>query len=447
MTYHIADYKNYLAKLKKFQEIGWVKRYLYLKKRPNFWTITEYGRVESPKDRSAHETRISKMIRWLLDANESHQLGNIFAKQLIKLIGGNYTYSSHKNTQIKAVTEYKYIDILYQDLSQNICLAIEVKQYAEEGKSEDGESQLDRYERIVKALSEKKELHPYYIYLTPLKDKPSNKKWLPVGYQEFIKIIDDVIAKHLAKCDDSYVEDTKKIITDFRDELQRSLDIKKRDNHSIHKELSPKERELTLLLADEITQGANSMHMDQLKEINVDETLDLKELILLTREFIYAQDHSPNDEVKILIRKIYNYLSKDKQLDTNLDTRYTVEETATTLKEDLLRSHNLDFLTLKLTSRGQGLNIYRKDFKYRIYMSGGRHGTFPSDGIHLRKEPIDNFRQDAKCVKKEQFNVKNHLILEDKLLDENDNIITLEQLIEGYVIPAIKELNDFITGE
>ena len=86
MTFQTEDYIEYLEKVNGLKKIDWVQNYLNLKKKPNFWTILEYGEIASANQKSSHEIRYSKMLRWLLDANENHNLGNIFAHELIKKI-------------------------------------------------------------------------------------------------------------------------------------------------------------------------------------------------------------------------------------------------------------------------------------------------------------------------------------------------------------------------
>lgn len=443
MTYTSKDYENYLEKLKEFNELNWVKNYLELKVKPNFWTIIEYGRYDSSKDRSAHETRMSKMIRWMMDPNENHNLGNIFAYKLVSLLGGDYEYCLHKNKEIKTIAEYKDIDIFYKDLSRKMCLAIELKQHAKEGQTKGGISQLDKYESIVENLAIEKGLETYYIFLTPLKDIPTNKKWHALGYQELIDLINEVNNDYILKSNSPYLEDTQKIIMDFRDELQRTLDIYIKDNSHITTKLTIKERELTSLLAKEIREDTNSKHMDRLMKINKEGDLNIKELIFLVDEHIYVQDHSPNDEVKILIRKIYNYLSEDKILDTVHLKEYPVKETKTKLKLDLVNSTGIKFTKMELTrGKGQGINMYTGDGKRRIYMSGDTHGRFPNDGVQLLKNPNDGSRIDSEILKIRSFQVKDNLILENKLYDKNRNLVGFDQFMEDYVVPALEELSN-----
>ena len=179
MNMTVKEYEAYLEKLKEFRELAWVNNYLELKKKPNFWTVIEYGRYNSSKDKSAHETRMSKMIRWMMDPNENHGLGNVFAYKLMKWLDEDYNYCPNINKEIKTIAEYKDIDVFYKDNSQKVCLAIELKQHAKEGETSGGISQLDKYEDIVEKLSGKNNLKAHYIFLTPLKEEPTNK----IGYQ------------------------------------------------------------------------------------------------------------------------------------------------------------------------------------------------------------------------------------------------------------------------
>ena len=53
MTYNSRFYQDYLEKLQGFKQVNWVKNYLDLKSRPNFWTILEYGQVLA-RDKDHH---------------------------------------------------------------------------------------------------------------------------------------------------------------------------------------------------------------------------------------------------------------------------------------------------------------------------------------------------------------------------------------------------------
>lgn len=450
MTYSISDYQAYLEKLEKIQEIDWVKNHLYLMKKPNFWTILEYGKEQvKSKERSSHEIRTSRMIRWLLDANGTHNLGNIFAHKLIQLIGGEYHYRPTKNEKIKVIAEYNDIDVFLTDQSQNVYLAIEVKQFAKEGITSGSKSQLDKYEEIVESLRSKNDniYQPYYIFLTLLKEQPSNKNWHPLGYEELIAIINEVYEEFMISSDDPFIEDTKKIVLDFKDDLQRTVDFLKKDHIEIKSQLSEKDIELTKIFAKEIEEGTDSAHLEKLRVLDNDKDIEIKELIQIIKDYLYAQDHTPNESVRILIRKIHNYLSGGIKLDTDLSTSYTVKQSTAPIKAEIIERYNLEFDKISLTrGKGQGLYLYHKNENYRIYFSGDTHGDFPNHNVQLLEivKPRNKIIEVSKHLPNNQFIVQEDLIHNNRIKFHNGNEIDLETLIEEHILKAIKELNDLL---
>lgn len=447
MTTKNEFYENYLEKLNNFRNVNWVKNHMALSKKPNFWTIIEYGEDAGPNKKSSHEIRYSKMLRWLLDANENHQLGNIFAHKLMKLIDVDYSYSPSKNKAIKATTEaLEDIDIFYKDLSENICIAIELKQFTKEHQSTGYRSQLDKYEHVVEKFIDKskKMIKPFYIYLTALKEDPSNDNWHAVGYKQLIEIIEEVSEQYISNSDEAYTEDTIKIINDFKDDLQRSMDLLEKDFSVIKETFSKEEQNFSATLANEIRHEIESTHLDKLLELNNGNDQTLKELIMMIDEFLNVQNHAPNEPVRLLMRKIYNYLSGDKELDTVKLQAYKAKDTITSVKKELINQYNLHFDKIALTGgKGQGINIYHKDSSYRIYLSGDTHGDFPNDDIHLLPIPNpDKIRFDAEHVSRRQFNLNDNLIYDDIISYKDGQTIKFDQLMEDHVMLAIKELND-----
>lgn len=60
MNYDEQFYQEYLTKVKKFAETEWVKDYFNIQKRPNFWSILEYGEYNSKENqKSSYEIRKS----------------------------------------------------------------------------------------------------------------------------------------------------------------------------------------------------------------------------------------------------------------------------------------------------------------------------------------------------------------------------------------------------
>lgn len=448
MTYKTEDYQNYLKKLQTIKQFDWVKNHLHLKEMPNFWTILEFGETKEYGKRSAHEIRTSRMLRWLVDANETHQLGNIFAHKIMQFIGIDYAYNPNENKRISATAEDMDIDVFYKDYSKKMCLAIELKQYAKEGTYEDDTSQLDKYMTLVEESikDEDQTIQPYYIYLTPQKDNSSNPNWHTMGYQELIDMIDDVLAKHLAESTYIYAADTKKIITDFKHDLQRSLDYSSKKNNQINSMLSDDEKRLTSILAEEIEHETEAKHLEKLIATDRTDLLELQDLILITNQYIYAQNHSPNDWIRLLIRMIYNYLSDDLKLDTvNLVNDKNGKKSLTPIKQHIIEQYGLTVDRVQITSgKGQGLYLRDQDDTFQIYLSGDTRGDFPNDSIHLLPMPNPNKKRlDANYVPNRKFNLNNSFI-EDQLIHykKEDRTITFEAFMLEHVMLAVKELSD-----
>lgn len=441
LVYTEEDYKNYVEKLRKIKEIDWVNFQLSLNKRPNFWSIIEYGEMKKANNRSSHEERLSKMIRWLLDPNETHELGNIFATRILDLVNQSYPYRLAKNKEVKVDTEFEQIDILYRDYAEKVVLAIELKQYSTEGFRKSGKSQLEYYDETLKRF-EDDGFQRASIYLTPLADKASNSKWTAIGYEQLIQVIEQVIDNEIAHSSAQYIDETEKIIVDFKDELNRIIHTVKRDPREVRNLLTPKERDLTRKLSQEITAEKEGNYLEKLLK-QVDEPFDVEQVILTANAFIHVQDHTPNEESKILIRKIYNYLTAGEALPLNVEKDIEEDKRTSMIDSALIESNNLQVETLQLTSRGQGIHILTEHEKFRIYLSSSGKGEFPGDHIHLFYEDEgEMIRVNCTNVPDKHFQLKENLIMDDKITDKNDKIIEFEQLMEEFVIPAIVELND-----
>lgn len=457
MTYNLAFYQTYINKLKGFSEINWVENYLNLKRKPNFWTILEYGEIASSRQRSSHEIRYSKMIRWLFDANENHNLGNVFATKLLKRIDNETSYQLdiEKNNQIKSIAEsLADIDIFYSDLNQNVCLAIELKQFTIEHESTGYDSQLDKYEDAVKDFITKngRNIRPYYVYLTPLKENPTNENWQAVGYKEIIEIISEVNEEYLSKSTDVYASDIEKIIADFKEDLQRSIDILDKDTSYIREEFSKEELDFTVLLNQEIIGEIESGHIDQLKAIIVDHTINLEELIFLINDYIYNQDHTPNDGVRLLIRKIYQYLAETSNIDLNLQRTYKEKERFAKIKPDIIEKYNLNVSKIELTGgKGQGIHLLNEENNRSIYFSGDSKGRFPNTKLQLLaynertekgKKPVLEM---SDKMRGGLFTADYDLVEAEKIyLNKNKDeveIRDLAELMDNYLLEAIKDLD------
>lgn len=457
MKSNLKKYEKYLGKINEFKEIGWVRNYIDLKKRPNFWTILEYGKIQDSRQRSSHEIRYSKMLRWLLDANENHNLGNTFAYELLKKIDRdiNYKHSLSKNRLIHSKTEaLDNIDVFYKDLNQRICIAVELKQYSSEHESTEYTSQLDKYEDSVNKFIEKNEqdIVPYYIYLTPTKENPSNKNWHPLGYGDLINIIEKVHEKYISTTNDIYKSDIEKIIQDFKDDLQRTVDIVEKDLSYIRDNFTKGDMEFTISLADEILHESDSKQLEKLIELDGENNPDLKEVILLIKEYYAIQDHTPNDGIRLLMRKIFNYISQGPDIDLDLKVNPTSQDRKKKIKEDLIKKYNLEFDQVRLTQgKGQGIYIYSDKREEFIYFSGDATGKFPNDYMSVHKNKKEKMIK-SNTIINNMFQVDYDQIKENKITlnkkDGGSDQISFKDFMELYVIEGIKELSHrFIQGE
>lgn len=453
MNHNTTFYEEYLEKVNGFGQINWVKNYLALKEKPNFWTILEYGKVVDSRQKSAHEIRYSKMFRWLFDANENHNLGNLFAHKLLQEIDSKitYPYSPAKNSAIKCTSESQDdIDIFYKDRDQKICFAIELKQFAAEHESTGYDSQLDKYEEAVKKVITKTdpEIIPYYIFLTPTKDAPSNSNWHALGYKEMIALIEEVQQDYIADSNEIYKEDTQKILKDFKEDLQRSVDLLEKDASYIMENFTKEERDFTMLLARELREEIGSKEIDRLFELNDEQNPYLDELILLISEYSYIQDHTPNDGVGILMRKVYNYIAEGPSLDLNPDGRYPKAKRTSAIKPALIEHYQFRFDTVQLTQgKGQGIYLENKELDRRLYFSGDTDGHVPNDHLSILKSVEQNKKHIvSENIKNRTFEVTHDLIINNQVKFNPNGmpaqIISFNEFMEDHLLDEMKVLND-----
>ncbi len=100
-----------------------------------------------------------------------------------------------------------------------------------------------------------------------------------------------------------------------------------------------------------------------------------------------TQNHSPNEDVQFVIRKLFNTLVNTNHFDLAKPEYFGKEN-----KEEREMSISLDFIKIaneynvvRLTQgKGQGLNIYSQNNKSNsIYISGDTYGNINNDGIQI----------------------------------------------------------------
>jgi len=147
------------------------------------------------------ELQHSNLLGWLFSPNETHGLDDFFIKEFIKLYFKENEYQDLGNDNSKLSVfdfvnmnfddveirrEHKNIDILILSKSNGLCILIENKIYAKEGKG-----QLTKYRNYVEdEFSEYK--HKIFIYLSLFEQEISEKErdnYVLLTYEHIKKLI------------------------------------------------------------------------------------------------------------------------------------------------------------------------------------------------------------------------------------------------------------------
>lgn len=422
--------KNFSKKLVSFSKEPVVKSHLLQFSRPNFWSIIEYGK-------QSYETRYSRMLRWLLDPHENHGLSNLFAQELLNEIGTSVHLLPSKVSGCQA--EKKRIDIFYYNEKSGTTLTIELKvnsQDHNQGSSED--SQLDAYyKRVTEDViygNGKNYPNHYFIYLTIDGEEPTTKPrtvehWKNVSYEQLVAVINRV----LIKVDNL---DVMKIIADFKHDLEKYIAINALDMDTISEAFSEEEQAYIRVLGSYLfaettdTADGEELYRTLQQEVfsHMDSTNLEKCLKLLYDKFkIGKQDHTPNQSVQMLMRKLFNHYAENQ-----------ISEEAKPVPSEKRLSplqvnhrERLPYQAIDITrGKGQGLRFYDADTKeesvYDAYISGDKSGKLNVFAFH------------HKDVKGAYYlhSVSNFSAVEVYLTDEKEwqNLIKQidEQLVKNY---------------
>ena len=136
-----------------------------------------------------NEIRHSRVLRWLLDPNESHGLGPLFLRaflQKVCMAGGDaFDLLTADLDTFSVYHEYKHIDLLLLSRESGIVVAIENKV-----DSSEHDNQLKRYEDVLRTDFPEDKFKRAFVYLTPDGDDASRPEWVPVPYQKIIEVIE-----------------------------------------------------------------------------------------------------------------------------------------------------------------------------------------------------------------------------------------------------------------
>ncbi len=149
---------------------------------------------------SHRELQHSNFLAWLFDPNESHGLGDYFITEFIKLYYRENEYQDLKSystlsvfdfvnlkfSDIEIRREHKNIDILIISELNKLCVVIENKIFAREGKG-----QLKRYRKLI---SEEYSNYDYriFIFLSLFEQEisePERDYYIQLTYDHIVKLI------------------------------------------------------------------------------------------------------------------------------------------------------------------------------------------------------------------------------------------------------------------
>lgn len=167
---------------------------------------------------SNYELKHSNFLAWLLDPNESHELGGLFlsryltdlllderSKGISLLQIGNI---EHRDVEVRR--EWKNIDILI--ITQDFVVCIENKIWAKESKT-----QLEKYKEIIDENFPT--LKKIFVFLTPYGDEASiNEVYINSDYSTIIEILETIVENRRRMMSISvlqYIEDYLSILKQY----------------------------------------------------------------------------------------------------------------------------------------------------------------------------------------------------------------------------------------
>ena len=189
---------------------------------------------------SKTEIRHSNFLAWLLDANQSHKLGNIFLKRFLRQVFTSEKFHDVNQidveeldlSKVQILREWKNIDILI--LLENVVVCIENKVLSKEHSN-----QLNRYRKIIDENF--KDYRKTYVFLTPEGDLSDDETEIyePISYNFIIETLEKIISIYGESVNDQVKNYIKDYITIIKRELMKTdqLTILSQKIYQNHKEL------------------------------------------------------------------------------------------------------------------------------------------------------------------------------------------------------------------
>lgn len=165
---------------------------------------------------SCNEAGISRIIAWLLDSEETHELGNKFSKAFIKQLNKKAKLGLSVNALNKAIIVCEYpirhnnqnrrLDILIT--TDELCIVIENKFGCKEHNN-----QLNCYKKYFEDARKKKQISSYFVYLDVNYDESGeentiNSDWIALNYDWILDFLNENIQ--------SVAKEAKPVLSEFR---------------------------------------------------------------------------------------------------------------------------------------------------------------------------------------------------------------------------------------
>lgn len=168
------------------------------------------------------EIRHSSFLRFLLDPNESHGLGDIFLKRLLQKVLTEARSTSLPISLIDldvwdledttVLREWNSIDVLALNTTNKLAVIIENKIYSSEHSD-----QLNRYWNVVERNYA--DWRVIGLFLTTDGSPPSDERYLPVSYVVIANLIDTVITNRAS----ALGTDIRILLTHYTEMLRRHI--------------------------------------------------------------------------------------------------------------------------------------------------------------------------------------------------------------------------------
>lgn len=165
---------------------------------------------------SCNEVGISKIIAWLLDSEETHELGNKFSRAFITQLNKKAKLGLSVNALNKAIIVCEYpirhnnqnrrLDILIT--TDELCIVIENKFGCKEHNN-----QLNCYKKYFEDARKKKQVSSYFVYLDVNYDESGeentiNSDWIALNYDWILDFLNENVQ--------SAAKEAKLVLSEFR---------------------------------------------------------------------------------------------------------------------------------------------------------------------------------------------------------------------------------------